>query len=401
VGKIVVGLFIFMAGWGTSWFTYHYPDKDPLKSARPVINVPLKSINPELSPIELTTTELSTTEYAQVDDISSLLQRNEFEAVVARYESLQFQLDDIAAADARNTILSHASQLVVESRFSHAEQLLQRFLVASFRDVEARMLLASVYLGEQNVNAAIDQLFEARGHAYRPIMLQRINSRIRSAVAGLASSLTGPNDQNTLFALYQQLTQLEPDYAPWFIELAASQLVLDDKEAARRSLQLVLQDPDVGAQAQAILAELTVASVGQDDTQPLGSSAGAAGIELHRRGTHFIVDATPAHNQNIKLLIDTGASMTMLKSEVFEHLGIEYTDTGKIKVFNSANGSVQAPIYILDTLAVGDWQVNQLEIGVLPGFGGSDIDGLLGMNFLRHFQFFIDQNEALLRLAIK
>ena len=32
--------------------------------------------------------------------------------------------------------------------------------------------------------------------------------------------------------------------------------------------------------------------------------------------------------------------------------------------------------------------------------GDSNIDGLLGMNFLRHFQFFIDQNEALLRLSI-
>jgi len=29
----------------------------------------------------------------------------------------------------------------------------------------------------------------------------------------------------------------------------------------------------------------------------------------------------------------------------------------------------------------------------------SGLDGLLGMNFLNHFQFFIDQNEALLRLS--
>jgi predicted aspartyl protease len=29
------------------------------------------------------------------------------------------------------------------------------------------------------------------------------------------------------------------------------------------------------------------------------------------------------------------------------------------------------------------------------------VDGLLGMNFLNHFQFFIDQNEARLRLFAK
>jgi predicted aspartyl protease len=90
----------------------------------------------------------------------------------------------------------------------------------------------------------------------------------------------------------------------------------------------------------------------------------------------------------------------MLKSDVFQHPSIQYTDTGRTGVFNTVNGPVRAPIYILDSLAVGDWQVNQLEVGVLSRLGDSSINGLLGMNFLRHFQFFIDQNEALLRLAI-
>jgi clan AA aspartic protease (TIGR02281 family) len=392
--KLAVGLLIFMAGWGLSWFTYNNPGKDPLHSVQPVINTPSKPVNPERA-----STELISTEYVHVDDITSLLQRDEFEAVVARYESFQFQLDDIAAADSRNKILSHASQLIEESRFSPAEQLLQRFLVARFRDPEARMLLARVYLGEQNVDAAIDQLYEARGHAYRPIMLQRITSRIRSTVAERAASLQRNNDQNALLALYQQLTQLEPDYAPWFIGLAASQLALEDKDAARRSLLLVLQDPDVGAQAQVMLAELTIAVDGIDDTRPRVSTAEVVGIALQRRGNHFIVDASPARNRNIQLLIDTGASLTMLTSDVFERSGIPYTDTGRTGVFNTANGVVRAPIYILDSLAVGDWRVNQLEVGVLPGLGDSSIDGLLGMNFLRHFQFFIDQNEALLRLT--
>ena len=60
----------------------------------------------------------------------------------------------------------------------------------------------------------------------------------------------------------------------------------------------------------------------------------------------------------------------------------------------TAYRDVEAPVYKLDSLAVGDWQVNQLEIGV-PGLGSQlGVDGLPGMNFLNHFQFFIDQNEA-------
>ena len=393
--KLIAGLLIFMAGWSLSWVTYNYSGSDPLQSAQPVILAPTKFVNPGQS-----ATGFTSTASGYVGDMVSMLQRNEFEAVVERYESEQVQGGDVAAAEARTQILSHARQLIAELRFSLAEQLLQRFLVAAYRDVEARILLAEVYLGEQDFHAAIDQLYEVRGYAYRPVMLQRISSRIRSMVADLASSLKHNNDQNALLTLYQHLTQLEPDYAPWFIGLASAQLALDDKEAARRSLLLVSQDHDVGAQAQAMLSEFTIALAEMHDTEPQVSTAEVVGIPLHRSGNHFIVDARPAHGSSIRLLIDTGASMTILNPDVLEQHGIGYQNTGRRGVFNTANGPVQAPIYKLDSLLVGDWQVNQLEIAVLDLSSHSNIDGLLGMNFLRHFQFFIDQNEALLRLSV-
>lgn len=393
--KLIAGLLIFMAGWGLSWVTYNYSGSDPLQSARLVIPAPTKSVNPGQS-----ATGFTPTASGYVDVMIGLLQRNEFDAVVERYESEQVQVGDVAAAKVRAQILSHARQLIAESRFSLAEQLLQRFLVAAYRDVEARILLAEVYLGEQNFHTAIDQLYEVRGYAFRPVMLQRISSRIRSMVVDLASSLKRSDDQNALLTLYQHLTQLEPDYAPWFIGLAAAQLALDDKEAARRSLLLVSQDPDVGAQAQAMLSEITIALAEMHDIEPQVSAAEIVGIPLHRSGNHFIVDARPARGRSIRLLIDTGASMTILTPDALEQHGIGYQDTGRSGVFNTANGPVKAPIYKLDSLLVGDWQVNLLEIAVLDLSSNSNTDGLLGMNFLRHFQFFIDQNEALLRLSV-
>ena len=248
--KLIVGLLIFMAGWGLGWYTYNHWGADPIQSAQPVIPVPS-------APLILETTAVFTpTAPGQGDKLANLLQRNEFEAVLEHYESLQVQAGDVAVADARTQILSHARLLIADRRFSLAEQLLQLFLVTAYRDVEARILLAAAYRGQEDFHAAIDQLYEARGYAYRPAMLQRITGRIRSIVAELTQSLKRNNDQNALLALYQHLIQLEPDHAPWFMGLAATQLALDDKEAARRSLLLVSQDPDVGAQAQAMLAEL-------------------------------------------------------------------------------------------------------------------------------------------------
>ncbi|GMR21150.1 MAG: hypothetical protein BMS9Abin36_1749 [Gammaproteobacteria bacterium] len=393
--KLTAGLLIFMVGWGLGWYTYNYWGTDPIQSAQSIIPAPSKPVN-----LEGQAADFTPAAPGHVDNIANLLQRNEFEAVLERYESLQVLAGDVAMADARTEILSHARRLITERRFSLAEQLLQLFLAAAYRDAEARVLLAAAYRGQELFHAAIDQLYEARGHAYRLAMLQRITARIQSIVAELAQLLKRNNDQSALLVLYQHLTQQEPDHAPWFMGLAATQLVLDDKEAARRSLLLVSQDPGVGLQAQAMLSELSLALAGAQDTEPQDSAAEVVGIPLHRSGNHFIVDARPAHGRSIRLLIDTGASLTIFTPDVLEQRGIRYQNTGKTGVFNTANGPVRAPIYELESLSVGDWQVSQLEIGVLDLGGRSAIDGLLGMNFLSHFQFFIDQNEALLRLSV-
>ena len=392
--KFTVGLLIFMAGWGLGWYSYTHWGAVPNQSAQPSSPAALNPVAPEQE-----TAVVVSMAPGHRDDMARLLQRNEFEAAVERYESLQVQAGDAAVADARAQILSHAGQLIEDRRFSLAEQLLQHFLVAAHRDVEARILLAAAYHGQEDFYAAIDQLYEARGYAYRPAMLQRITGRIRSVVAELARLLKDNDDQNALLALYQQLVQLEPDHAPWFMGLATTQLALDDPRAAHRSLLLVSQDPDVGAQAQAMLSELSLALADLQETETQDAAAEIVGIPLHRRGNHFVVDATPARGRSIRLLIDTGASLTIFTPDVLEQRGIRYQDTGRTGVFNTANGRVRAPVYKLDSLAVGDWEVRQIEIGILDLGGRSGVDGLLGMNFLNHFQFFIDQNEAVLRLT--
>jgi len=312
---------------------------------------------------------------------------------------LQQLADDAAHKHIRAQILAYARQLIVEHDYSLAEQLLQVFLLADYRDVDARDLLAQVSREQGDLLAAIDQLYEARGYAWRPATLQHLTGRIRTVVAELTRSLKRDNDLDALLVLYQHLTQLEPDHAPWFIELAAAQQALGDLENARRSLLLVAQDPDVGAQAQTKLAEVNLALAGFQDAEPQDVAADVAGIPLHRSGSHFFVDAMPASGRGMRLLIDTGASLTVLTPEVLEQNRIRYQETGRTGVFNTANGPVRAPVYRLDYLSVGGWQVHHLEIGVLDLGGRAGVDGLLGMNFLSHFQFFIDQNKDLLRLS--
>ncbi len=390
--SLTVGLLIFTAGWGLGWYSYQYWHTDSGQRVLPVVSVPAQSGNREPAVLIAVPTP------GTADDTVRLLQRNEFDAVLERYELLQRQADDTVAAAARTDILTHARRLISEGRYHLAEQLLQQFLVTAYRDVEARTLLAEAYQGQGDLRAAIDQLYEARGYAYRPAMLQRISGRIRSVVADLTRTLKRNDEQAALLSLYQHLIQLEPDHAPWFMGLANAQLALDDREAARRSLLLVAQDPIVGAQAQAILSGLSLAFAGMQGDDPWHAVTEVVGIPLQRSGNHFIVNARPADGRSIQLLIDTGASLTIFTPDALEQRGIGYQDTGRTGIFNTANGPVEAPIYTLDALAVGDWSVRQLDIGVMDLGAGTDVDGLLGMNFLNHFQFFIDQNDSMLRL---
>jgi clan AA aspartic protease (TIGR02281 family) len=393
--KLGIGFLILMTGCGLGWLMYQYWGTGLQQTA--------------WSPVPLATyperpagaaAVVAPAAPAHGADILLLLQRNDLAAALERYESLQRQGNEAASTNARTRILGHARRLVEERRFTLAEQLLQGLLVVDYRDVEARLLLAEGYKRQQDLPAAIDQLYEARGYAWRSEMLQRITGRIRAMVVELATTLQSSNDQNALLALYQHLIQLEPDYSPWYMELATTQLALDDTAAARSTLQLVAQDPDVGVQAQALLMKLSVAFAG---AQGAGSRApvpeAAVGVPLKRSGNHFIVAARPASGRRIQLLVDTGASLTIFTPAVLEQRGIRYQDTGRRAVFDTANGPVEGPVYRLDSLAVGDWQVSPLEIGVLNLGSLSGVDGLLGMNFLSHFRFFIDQNEAVLHLS--
>ena len=336
---------------------------------------------------------------SQGNTVPALPQRDTLAAAVERYEISQTRADSAGMQQARDAVLLYAQQQIKAGDYVAVVQWLQRFLQASYRDVEARLLLADVFYRQQDYHDAIAQLYEAKAYAFRPEMLTRITRRIRNVVDEQARKYSEDQNSAALLQLFQNVTQLEPDYAAYFIELAIVQLALEDRDAAQRSLSLVMNDPDVGEQARAILATLQQAAIAVADPDQLTLATEVAGVPLIRSGHHFLVDVNPADAASL-LLIDTGASMTILTHEALQQRGLRYQETGRSQLFSTANGQVRAPIYILESLSVGDWYVGQLEVGVLDLGGQADIDGLLGMNFLSQFRFFIDQNETMLRLSL-
>ena len=121
-------------------------------------------------------------------------------------------------------------------------------------------------------------------------------------------------------------------------------------------------------------------------------------IALNRIGDHFLVGATLDDEHQALLMIDTGASTTVISEAFFDRIQrfVETQYLGRYNV-NTANGQVRAPVFRFRTMNISGYSVPDIAIIVLP-MKDLQADGLLGMNFLRNFRFLIDQEENSLYL---
>lgn len=122
------------------------------------------------------------------------------------------------------------------------------------------------------------------------------------------------------------------------------------------------------------------------------------GIPLNQIGDHFIVSALLQDEFQLNLLIDTGASTTVISSHIYSRLrrSLDSEFLGRYRI-NTAGGQVRAPVYRFKNLEIGGHRVNDIAIVVMR-MDDFQADGLLGMNFLRKFRFLLDQESSELHL---
>ncbi|MGD0586837.1 MAG: retropepsin-like aspartic protease [Oryzomonas sp.] len=95
------------------------------------------------------------------------------------------------------------------------------------------------------------------------------------------------------------------------------------------------------------------------------------------------------------LLLDTGASTTMISTGLADRLGIKPDNTQQ-SLSQVADGRVLRTFRTrVDSLSVGPKMKYNAEVSIMPSSNGvvSDFDGLLGMNFLGDFSYRLDVNN--------
>ncbi len=125
-------------------------------------------------------------------------------------------------------------------------------------------------------------------------------------------------------------------------------------------------------------------------------------IPLQKIGGSFVAQVNLNKERTAHLIVDTGASMTVLSTNIAIDLGILGTTDNELLTVNTAGGSVQVNMNYLSSLSVGNAQAHHVAVAIhdLPDIP-EQIEGLLGMSFLKNFLITLDAEHARLILRPK
>lgn len=121
-----------------------------------------------------------------------------------------------------------------------------------------------------------------------------------------------------------------------------------------------------------------------------------------QQGVHVMVETLLNKKVKANLVLDTGASLVLLSANIANSLGLDANSPGgdTIELMLADGSKARAKRIILENVSVQDAEVKNVEAAILPQNAAGVIpsDGLLGMSFLKKFNFKIDQNNKKLTL---
>jgi len=104
-------------------------------------------------------------------------------------------------------------------------------------------------------------------------------------------------------------------------------------------------------------------------------------IVLQRNAYGHYVTSGTINNQEVVFLIDTGASDIAIPESIAYEIGLS---KGRAIVIKTANGNTKAYRTRLESVAIGDIKLYELNATILTNMDGKEI--LLGMGFLKNFE---------------
>jgi len=286
--------------------------------------------------------------------------------------------------------LQDTKVLIKQRLYIHAEDSINAYLAFQGDDSDFLYQQVDFYWQQQENLLAIKHAYEVQYHAFNDVEIADVLKFARVLVQQQVDAFTKNNHWQELRSFLQEVLIYDPQSQKLQWLLVRAQYQLGEFDYALNTIEPLLNQPNYKVKAQALLAKIEAAL-----REPQS-------IPLRRQGEHFIVQGVMNDTFDVSLMLDTGASISLLSQPAFEALSL-FSEVAFVEDvnFSTAGGRVRASIYQVAEFAIQGYIVNDFVFAVSPSFtnGSEENDGLLGMNFLKAFDFHIDQNNN--RLILK
>ncbi|HXV81945.1 MAG TPA: aspartyl protease family protein [Candidatus Binatia bacterium] len=119
-------------------------------------------------------------------------------------------------------------------------------------------------------------------------------------------------------------------------------------------------------------------------------------VPVVMNGTSVIVPVTFNGSLRGNLALDTGATITVVSRRIANNLAMKALGASKI---GTVGGVIRVPLARLRSLKVGDAEVHDLVVSIHDFSTDPRIEGLLGLDFLKHFHVSLDARRGALTLG--
>lgn len=306
----------------------------------------------------------------------------------------QLRFDEIITLCANADVFQACRQSVINALDasdllpSDSERLMRFWMTEFPDDVEMGIKLVDSEIQDKRYHDALGRLLDLKSYQYESAKIEPIMRKAQVIAREGMVNLSVKNDDVGLRNLLLLLVAINPDRAAWRYALAKTEMALEMYKDASLTLTYILYEPDYGDRASKMYQDII-------DRIDL---AAYVEVPLRKKDNQYIVKARVNDIHEISLLLDTGASVTAIDSKFLDTIG--YAGVGRDIILNTAGGQVNSRLLSLQSLAVGNQKLTQVQVASIDMIG-LPTHGLLGVNYLSQFKFVIDEQKRKLFLSRK
>ncbi len=326
-----------------------------------------------------------------------LLSAHQYDEAINLYRTIQANSDSYGNS-LKSPFLAHIETLFTidfKKNQDHIKTALDYYLAETYDDTDALILLSQFFLLSGDYYEGINTAQLMNSYIYTEGDKKKFSAFYPSIIQTIEKSYLDNSNTEELINLYQHLDNTGLTTNKNLYRLTELLLGNGEKQQALYYADELLNKNKWREKTLALLNQFNAAPENNIATNTDTSN----NIALEKDNNQFIINTTFSEFTNVRLLIDTGASITTLSKEFYQSISNQLKKEYKGQTtFNTANGQTTGEIYLVDQFKIGNYTLRDLNIAVIDYPSGERVGGLLGMNVLSQFHFTIDQENNTLTL---